>query len=104
MRVSFLNCDEIRIGSPHNICDWDLQGDWVPKLPEEDRQNITASSPEESYAALVDWGIHSDNKPTFKLYKIDTQDQAFKTSKRIEGCCLEVRWEPDFDDFVCERL
>ena len=104
MEVKFLNCGEVRMGSPYNICDLELQGDWVPELPEEDWQDLTATSPDGGYVALVAWDVKPDNTPAFKMYKIDLWGKSFVKSKPIEDCCQKVFWDESFEDFSCERL
>ena len=94
MEVSFLNSQEVRMGSPHNICDLEITGEWIPELPKEDWQDITASSPDNRFVGLVAWDVSEDNQPGFKIYCVDTLERSFTVSDRINGCCWGIEWSP----------
>lgn len=92
IKVSFLNIEEIRMGSPWSVCKLNLEGEWVPELPEGDWQDITASSPDMRYCALVRWNVEG-NWPGFNVYIIDTDKQTVTANDRILGFCKDIRWE-----------
>ena len=90
--ATFSNAMEIRMGSPYRCADLELQGEWVPELPDADWLNLIAESDNGRYLALVAWDIADDNDPGFRLFVIDKKEKAVRQSGRIQGCCrtLEV--------------
>jgi hypothetical protein len=70
----FKNIEEIRMGSPYNVCDLELKGKWVPDLPEYEWQDLFAKSQNNRDLALVAWDIEKNN-PGFKLIIIDLKNK-----------------------------
>jgi hypothetical protein len=91
LKVAFLNQSEIRMGSPFNECEIQLSGDWIPNLGKHDWQDVTASSPDQRFVALVYWDA-SGNQPGFHLVTIDLVERSVTTSDRYLGCCTAIKW------------
>ncbi len=89
MEARFQNIREIRMGSPFNICDLTLKGNWSPDLPDYDWQDIYAKSYNNRYLALVAWDIRN-NTPGFRVVIIDVKDKCLKETRRIPGCCEAI--------------
>jgi hypothetical protein len=92
LTVQFIDCSEVRMGSPYDCCNIKLEGSWIPQLPEGDWQNISASSPDGRFLGLVRWSSPG-NQPGFYVFTIDLQDRAVRKSSRIKGCCESPWWE-----------
>jgi hypothetical protein len=92
--VQFLNCGEIRMGSPFQMCGLRLTGEWTPNLGEYGWQPLYARSPDGRYLALVEWDT-AGNTPGFRLVRIDEKQKSFETSQRILGCCEALNWQDD---------
>ncbi len=94
IRVRFLGCGEIRMGSPYSTCRVRLTGEWVPELPGQgdDFQNLKAWSPDRRFLALVRWATGS-NLPGFKVVIISLESRSVTQSRRRKGCCQSIRWE-----------
>jgi hypothetical protein len=92
LAVEFIDCGEVRMGSPYDCCNIKLEGSWIPKLPTRDWQNVSASSPDGRFLGLVRWST-ADNQPGFYVFTIDLQDRAVRKSSRIKGCCESLWWE-----------
>lgn len=64
--VEFLDCGEIRMGSPYNVCRIRLNLSWQPPVPTSDFQDICATTSDGRYLALVRWDT-SNNQPGLGL-------------------------------------
>ncbi len=87
------------MGSPYNVADLTLDGEWVPRLPEEDWQDLAAQSADGRYVGLIAWD-NLNNTPGFRVYTIDTAEKTFTSSNRIHGCCQKLEWKPAITKFV----
>lgn len=92
LRVKFNNKQEIRMGSPYNMCEITFSGEWIPVLPKDNWQDIKAASANGRYIALVQWNT-KQNQPGFHIVRIDTQLKNYHKTKRIFGLCQKVYWE-----------
>jgi hypothetical protein len=94
IRVAFRECTEVRMGSPYKVCRVELQGGWVPTLPEGGQgfQDLAAWSADGHLLALVRWSTPS-NSPGFKILVVSVPEQKIHTSRRIKGCCQSLVWE-----------
>jgi len=92
IEVRFVNCYEIRMGSPYNVCDIELNGTWVPRLPTRTWQDKCAQSPDGRYLALVYWDV-SNNVPGFHTVVLDTVAHTVSENERIKGCCDDLWWD-----------
>lgn len=91
LEPAFKNIEEIRMGSPYNVCDLELMGKWIPDLPAYEWQDLFANSQNNRYLALVAWAIKKNN-PGFKLIIIDLKNKNIKETERITGCCKSIYW------------
>ncbi|MFZ2494076.1 MAG: hypothetical protein WA208_21555 [Thermoanaerobaculia bacterium] len=89
--VEFLDCSEIRMGSPFNVCRLQLQLGWSPDLPNDDWQDLAAESPDGRFIALVRWEVRS-NDPGFIIFTLDNVEQRVDRSERHAGCCERIWW------------
>ncbi|QDT66388.1 hypothetical protein V22_36550 [Calycomorphotria hydatis] len=99
MKVEFINCQEVRMGSPYKICDLKLEGKWVPVLPDEDWQDVICISPCSRFVGLVAWDTQK-NEPGFIVYTIDIREQKYSVCDRMSGCCSDLTWDPDASVFI----
>ena len=92
--VSFLDPEEIRMGSPFSVCTVCLTGDWVPELPSQGRmfQDLSSWSDDGRHLALVQWQIES-NQPGFRLVLISIPEKRVVVSNRLHGCCSSLHWK-----------
>jgi hypothetical protein len=86
------------MGSPFNLCDLQIVGEWVPSLPNEEWQDKTAQSPDGRFVALVAWAI-TNNEPGFCVYTIDVHSKSVSKSQRVQGCCEVVEWDANREQF-----
>ncbi len=91
LEPTFQNVEEIRMGSRYNVCDLELQGNWIPSLPTYDWQDKYAKSDNGRYLALVAWDV-VDNHPGFRIIIIDIRKRSIRKTKRIIGCCESIKW------------
>jgi len=89
--VSFVDCSEIRMGSPFGVCAVVLTGKWVPDVPRDGWQNLSATSPDGRFSALLRWDT-PHNDPGFKIAIIDSIGQTVDWSERHPGCCESIAW------------
>src|SRR5258706_5793689 len=90
----FSHCDEIRMGSPYQICSLHLSGEWTPDLGEGGWQPLNCASPDGRYLALVKWDT-AENMPGFRVVLIDEERKSVDSSQRILGCCESLTWGDD---------
>jgi hypothetical protein len=92
LRAYFDDCEEVRMGSRFQACRLRLEGSWIPPVPnDEDWQNLSATSPDGRFVALVRWDV-GGNEPGFRILTVDCRDRAVQTTERILGCCESVAW------------
>lgn len=88
----FDDCAEIRMGSPFRLCRLRLEGSWIPPVPKDQGwQNLSATSPDGRFVALIRWDIVA-NDPGFRVLDVDCSDRKVRTSERIHGCCESLAW------------
>lgn len=80
------------MGSPFNICELRIAGDWIPDLPETDWQDLCVRREDDSAIALVRWETPG-NQPGFRIYVIDVSSERTFTSERFLGCCEDLSWD-----------
>jgi hypothetical protein len=90
--VEFVNCSEIRMGSPFVTCGVRLHLDWAPDLPTTGYQDLSAQSPDGRYLALVQWHVRA-NEPGFVVHTVDTVRHTVSASEPQEGCCERLWWD-----------
>lgn len=93
--VDFLDCGEIRMGSPYNECRIRLTLGWQPPIPTSGFQDLCAASPDGRYLALVRWDT-PNNEPGFIVFTLDNEEQTVSYSPRQRGCCDKLWWENGF--------
>jgi hypothetical protein len=98
-RYEFYNRREIRMGSPFNICDLRLQGDYIPDLSGFEFQDIAISSTNRQIVYLIVWSV-TDNKPGFKVLKLDEAEQSMVSSSEIKGFCCQLSLKNKDKDLV----
>jgi hypothetical protein len=93
LRVKFVQVNEIRMGSPYNMCRVALLGKWIPDLPNQghDYQPIMAWSSDGRHLALVRWAVRS-NEPGFKVVVVSPSKRSVTQSRRQRGCCESIHW------------
>jgi len=91
----FLDCHEVRMGSPFKMCRLALSGAWTPRLNEYGWTPVAVESPDGRYLALVCWD-NAGNTPGFRVVLIDIERRSVSTSLRIVGCCCQLlTWRVD---------
>jgi len=92
LRAYFDDCTEIRMGSPFRLCRLRLDGSWIPPVPNDlGWQNLSATSPNGRFVALVRWD-HVANNPGFRILTVDCRDHTVQTTERTPGCCESLAW------------
>ena len=87
---SFINRREIRMGSPHNICEINIKPDKYIELPNYDWQDIGGISKDKKFVCFVAWDIQ-DNNPGFRLIYINIKSKIIKESVRKDGICENIQ-------------
>jgi hypothetical protein len=91
----FLDCHEVRMGSPFKMCRLALSGEWTPMLNEYGWTPVAVESPDGRYLALVHWDDEG-NIPGFRVVLIDIEQRSVSISSRIVRCCCEsLTWRND---------
>lgn len=91
-KLEFINSCEIRMGSPFNIADVKLTGQFVPNFDGIEFQDKGRTSESKNEVLLVQWMI-IDNDPGFIVWKISATDHSIKKSSRISGCCQNIEFQ-----------
>lgn len=91
-KIKFSNEMEIRMGSPYNVADIDIAGDFVPQLDDYEFQDKYALSSDEAICLLIQWSIQQ-NEPGFIVWKLSEKDQMLSKSDRFEGCCDNIEFK-----------
>lgn len=95
LRAYFDDCAEIRMGSPFRLCRLRLEGAWIPPVPNDlGWQNLSATSPDDRFVALVRWD-HVGNNPGFRILTVDCRDRTVRMTERIPGCCESLAWRDE---------
>jgi hypothetical protein len=94
MRVYFEDVEEIRMGSPYNICDVRITGAWVPDIDLTEFQDLVCYSMNGA-VGLVRWDITPENDPGFRVIIACPREKQTHESAHIAGCCEKIRWEDD---------
>lgn len=80
------------MGSPFRLCRLRLDGPWIPPVPNDlGWQNLSATSPNGRFVALVRWEIVANN-PGFRILTVDCRDRTVQTTERKLGCCESLAW------------
>jgi hypothetical protein len=87
--VRFVNRREIRMGSPYNLADPIITGDFVPNLSEYEFQDVSAVSPNGKNLYLVFWDLQG-NAPAFRVLWLSEEERCIRTSERIPSACREL--------------
>jgi hypothetical protein len=90
-KVSFKNCFEIRMGSPYQLCELVLEGDWLPELGDRAWQNKYLLSTDGQILVLSAWDVVL-NRPGFKLIILNGHEHTVQETARIAGCCTSLHW------------
>lgn len=88
--VSFSNVYDVRMGSPYNIANVSLKGDFIPDLGTGKFQDKYAVSDDGKICILIKWNSIKNN-PGFILWRISEVTRDVKYSDQIMGCCDEVK-------------
>ncbi|HYF29504.1 MAG TPA: hypothetical protein VD993_00145 [Chitinophagaceae bacterium] len=89
VRVKIINPQEIRMGSPFNLCGIELEGLDEIELPKGNWQDKYAWSGDSIKLVLVRWNFER-NDPGFSFFIIDTDTGNVKQSDRIMGLLREL--------------
>jgi hypothetical protein len=90
MRVAFIDPQEIRMGSPFNVCRLVLEDGDRLSLPDRPWQDIHARSQGQELHALAYWDIQSS--PGFRVVVCSPVTGAIHESQRFAGCCKALAW------------
>ena len=88
--LSFKNCSEIRMGSPFNMADVELTGEYIPDLSRYSFQDIGLVNPAKDTVYLVQWET-TNNEPGFIVWQIRERDRSISKSDRISGFCKDLQ-------------
>ncbi|HTZ72383.1 MAG TPA: hypothetical protein VMB47_00550 [Candidatus Aquilonibacter sp.] len=94
INVKVSNREEIRMGSPFQICQLTIAGVALPELPLDGWTPIFATSFDGTAVALTRWDI-LENKPGFRLILVKQGQTKIQESARISGCCESLVWAKD---------
>jgi hypothetical protein len=83
-QITIINPSEVRMGSPYNICEIELENFDKVKIPKGGWQDIYAWSSDSKRLVLVKWDF-KDNIPGFHLVLIDTEIGNTHESQRFYG-------------------
>src|SRR4051812_17939610 len=89
-QLKFINPVEVRMGSPFNVADVMLIGDFVPSFEGLSFQDKGALSSDGKVCYLIEWKTLPGNKPGFCVWKMSENDRTVKKSRLIEGCCEAI--------------
>lgn len=92
--VTVSNRQEIRMGSPFQICQLTVAGAALPELPLDGWAPIFATSFDGTAVVLTRWDI-LENRPGFRLILVKEGQTKIQESARISGCCESLVWEKD---------
>ncbi len=88
------------MGSPFNVCNLNLEGDYIPDLSNLEFQDIAIISNDQHTIYLVIWEI-KNNEPGFKIMKLDENRKISIFSEYIKGiCCYLFLKNEDRDLFA----
>ncbi|MEO7163936.1 MAG: hypothetical protein ABI041_13535 [Bdellovibrionia bacterium] len=89
--LKFNNTFEVRMGSPFNVAEVELTGNFVPSLNDRSFQDKGIVSSDGRVCYLIEWKVLEGNSPGFQLWKISEEDKSVKKSKVITGCCEAIQ-------------
>ena len=92
--LDFKNKGEIRMGSPYNLADVRLSGEFVPDFRGCEFQDKGSVNQTGDAVALVQWAIEN-NSPGVIVWMISEKDRLLKKSRRLSGCCEGIRFLND---------
>ena len=87
--VHFANYREIRMGSPFNLADPIITGDFVPDLSEYEFQDVSAVSSNGTDLYLVFWDLQG-NSPAFRVLWLSEDERCVRTSENIPSACRQL--------------
>lgn len=85
-RIRFKNVCEVRMGSPYNIAEPELVGQFVPDLSQFDFQDKSSISISGDRVAISQWAIE-ENDPGFIIWCISGKKRTVWKSPRFRGIC-----------------
>lgn len=89
LKIKITNRDELRMGSPYNICNIELPDLKFIDLPKAGWQDKYALSNDSKTLVLIKWNLEGNN-PGFHFFIIDTITGAITRSERIAGLVNEI--------------
>lgn len=93
IKVITSNQIEVRMGSPYNVCDIEVEGVDI-QIPKSGWQDIYTFSNEKQLLILVRWNL-DENLPGFNCYFIKLPTGHKTISKRIEGIVTDIEVDSD---------
>lgn len=87
--LAFKNICEIRMGSPFNVAEVVLSGEYVPDLSSFTFQDIGLVDSKEGVVYLVQWEIEH-NVPGFRIWRISSVEQKVYKTDKLNGCCKKM--------------
>lgn len=87
--LKFKNITEVRMGSPFNIAEVELTGNYIPDFSQFTFQDIGLIDPSEDLAYLVQWDIQN-NQPGFRVWRISSTKRNIYKTDRFDGCCKKL--------------
>lgn len=94
IEVTHKNLGEIRMGSPFNLYEVTLKGEWIPDIDEDGWQEAHVRSPDGRHLVLTAWDT-TNNEPGFVLYLIDSVKRSYVRTDTFCGCCTKLQWQDD---------
>ena len=89
--LKFRTLAEIRMGSPYNFAEIELEGSsFIPPLPKKGFQDKGIVSDDKSRCYLVHWETAADGGPAFSIWKLDEKEKTLMKSVIIDGCCEAI--------------
>ena len=88
--LKFLNPVEVRMGSPFNVADVELTGEFIPSFEGASFQDKGIISFEGKVCFLIEWKTMPGNRPGFCVWKVSEQGRTVQKSEPIEGCCEKI--------------
>ncbi len=85
-KVRFINRGEIRMGSPYNLADAVVEGDYVPDLSGYEFQDVAATSPGGNDLYLAFWDLRG-NAPAFRVLWLSEDKRSARVSEWVPAAC-----------------
>jgi hypothetical protein len=99
IEIKFLNCTEVRMGSPFQTCTVSVEIDGIQVFIGHDFLPSSQEFEEKNMIILAKWDSLL-NKPEYKLLRIDTATATISWSEHLEGIFQSIVSNEDMVSFV----